>query len=421
MGDLNQPDVGRSGPASHAPRGLDQDAAESEGAKNDATLRISLLPPSDVRESRVCITPEDAKRLIEGGHTVVVSATPSPEPAFTADAFEAVGAEVATDAGALLESDVLVTLAPPGDDVVDALDARHTLIGFLGPFENPGLIGRLAAQGVTVVALELVPRTTVAQPMDALSSQASLAGYAAVMLAASRIRRVFPMMSTAAGTIRPAKVLVLGAGVAGLQAIATAQRLNAQVTAFDVRASAGEQVRSLGAKFAPLPDAADAQAAGGYAKESSDAELARQREHLAVLCSASDVVIATAQVFGRTAPMLVTAEMIDGMRPGSVVVDAAIATGGNVEISRANEDVERGGVTVLADPLLAARVAMDASQVLSANIAALLQRIIDPDSGGVWAEGADEITDAVTLVRGGRVTDERVAALVEEDLPEDTR
>ncbi|MEM1184221.1 MAG: NAD(P) transhydrogenase subunit alpha [Planctomycetota bacterium] len=375
-----------------------------------APMKLALLPHEPEGDARVCLTPQDTAVLTADGHRLAVPNNPSIDPAFSVNAFTDGGASFTDDVATAAEC--LLTLHPPSETLIARLDARHTLVGFLAPFERPEVIASLAEKGLTAVALELVPRTTIAQSMDALSSQASLAGYAAVMLAASRLAKALPMMSTAAGTIRPAKVLVLGAGVAGLQAIATAQRLGARVTAFDVRATAAEQVRSLGAKFASLPEAEDAETAGGYAKEASQAQLERQREHLKGLCSASDIVITTAQVFGRPAPTLVTEAMVDAMQPGSIIVDAAASTGGNVEIGRPDEDLVRNGVTVISDTILAARVARDASQVLSANIVALLKRIIDPTTARVKAEGEDEIADAVTVVRDGRITDERVAAQI---------
>ncbi|MEM7754769.1 MAG: NAD(P) transhydrogenase subunit alpha [Planctomycetota bacterium] len=388
--------------------------AETRDEPKAKTLSIAMLRHEPIQDARVCLTPSDVAKLTQAGHTIRVPAAPSSDPAFSADAYSNAGALVTASDDELLEATILVTLHPPAPETAGKLTPNHTLLGFLSPFERAEAIAELADRGTTAVALELVPRTTIAQSMDALSSQASLAGYAAVMLAAARLPKAFPMMSTAAGTIRPAKVLVLGAGVAGLQAIATAQRLGARVTGFDVRSAAAEQVRSLGAKFAPVPnaEAEDAETAGGYAKEASDDQLARQREHLKALAATSDIVITTAQVFAKAAPTLMTLDMIDAMQPGSVIIDAAAATGGNVERTEGDsaEERTRNGVTIIADPILPARVAHDASQVLSANIVALLDRITNPQTATIKQAGEDDIADAVTVTRSGSITDGRIAA-----------
>ncbi len=281
------------------------------------------------------------------------------------------------------------------------LRAGSLLVGLLHPFESHALFELTKRGGVSAVAMELIPRSTIAQSMDALSSQASLAGYAAVIRGASRLRSVLPMMSTPAGTIPPARVLVIGTGVAGLQAIATAVRLGARVTAYDVRPSAKEQVESLGAKFARIATDASAETKDGYAGAMSDTVVARQREALLKLCHESDLIITTAQIFGKPAPTIITRDMLAGMKPGSVIVDVAIGTGGNVESIRDGMDECVDGVVILADSKLTSAVARDASTMLSANIASLLVRITD-EAGTLRIDADDEILRSVLVTHAGR-------------------
>lgn len=403
-----------------------QQAAQEAGdqsAQSTPRHPLSVLPVPDDRELRSPLLPEHAKALTRGGWDIRVPAGLGVGAGATDDAYREAGAQVVDAGDASLrghgddQASVVVSLLPPTDDVVDGLAEGATLLGFLDPFGSVATVRRIAERGLDSVSLELVPRTTIAQPMDALSSQANVAGYAAVMLAAGRLRKVLPMMSTAAGTIRPARVLVVGTGVAGLQAIATAQRLGARVTAYDVRPAAKDQVESLGAKFARIDLGETGEAKGGYAKALTDEQLERQREQLARLCAESDIIVTTAQVFGRKAPVIVTDAMVRGMAPGSVVVDAAAATGGNVEPSVPGEEIDVDGVLVIGDAHLASRVAADASRVLGANILALLEHVIDQTSGrvrDVSGEDADEIASSVLLTRGGAIRDERVATLARE-------
>ena len=267
-------------------------------------------------------------------------------------------------------------------DTAGLLSEHTLLVGFIEPFARHDLVQQLAEQKVTTLPLEFVPRTTRAQSYDALSSQASLAGYVAVLLAANSTAKVLPMMSTAAGTIQPARVLVIGTGVAGLQAIATARRLGARVTAFDVRDTAKEQVESLGAKFAVIDLGQTEEQAGGYAGALTDEQLAKQRAGLAALCAESDIIVTTAQIFGRPAPTILTPEMVAGMKRGAVIVDTAFATGGNVDSSvELDEDsTTNNGVLILREARLAARVAVDASAVLGKNITGLLGHVCDDET-----------------------------------------
>jgi NAD(P) transhydrogenase subunit alpha len=276
------------------------------------------------------------------------------------------------------------------------------LVGFLDPFDAPDLITTLVERRVTAFAMEAIPRTTVAQTMDALSSQATAAGYQAVLTAAAAAPRFFPMLTTAAGTIPPARVLVLGAGVAGLQAIATAKRLGAVVSAYDIRPEVREQIESLGARFVAAPVDESAAAATGYAKEVADETQRRQMEALTDHVAKAEVVITTAQVPGMTAPLLVSTEMVEQMRPGSVVVDAAAPTGGNCELTRPGETVIHNGVTIMGPVDLAGQVAYDASQMYARNVAAFLGRITGGD-GEPNIDLDDEIVGAACITHDGKV------------------
>jgi NAD(P) transhydrogenase subunit alpha len=281
------------------------------------------------------------------------------------------------------------------------------MVGFLDPLASPQGAQVLAACGATAFALELLPRTTRAQALDALASAASVVGYKAVLLAAGALPRMFPMMMTAGGTLTPARVFVIGGGVAGLQAIATARRLGAVVQAYDVRPAVKEQVESLGGKFVELPlEAGDAQDAGGYAKAMDESFYRRQREMMAKVIAACDVVISTAAVPGKKAPVLITAEMVDGMPPGSVIVDVAAEQGGNCEVTRAGEDVVRNGVTVMGPVNLAASVPNHASQMFARNVSNFLALIVK--DGALAIDTADDIVRETLVARGGEVVHPRV-------------
>jgi NAD(P) transhydrogenase subunit alpha len=282
------------------------------------------------------------------------------------------------------------------------------VIALLDPLGDPDGVAAVAATGATAFAMELVPRTTLAQAMDVLSSQATAAGYEAVLLAARTLPRFFPMMTTAAGTIRPASVLVLGAGVAGLQAIATAKRLGAVVSGYDIRPAARDQIESLGARFVAGPVAAAAEGTGGYAAEVDEATKRSQQEALAAAVTAADVVITTAQVPGRRAPILVTTAMVEAMKPGAVVVDLAAATGGNCEVTVADQVVTRNGVMVLGPTALASDKAGNASEMFSRNVTALFEHVVARQ--GFAADASDEIVVGCRVAFGGEVVDGRVRA-----------
>lgn len=382
---------------------------------------IAAIVPMDSQDRRVPVTPEAAKAYFAAGWDVRVPRGGGLQSGYTDSAYEEAGATLVDEKQLLDGAHVAVCVSVPSDAFVDALPGGVMLVGFLDPFQQPARIGRLAKRGVTSLALELVPRTTIAQSMDGLSSQASLAGYAAVLLAASKLTKALPMMSTPAGTIKPARVLVVGTGVAGLQAIATAVRLGARVTAYDVRPTAKEQVESLGAKFAKIDLGETGETAGGYAKELTSEQLDMQRQQLTKLCAESEIIITTAQIFGRRAPMIVTADMVRAMKPGSVIVDAAIATGGNVEVAKVGEEIEFEGVTIIGDPLLPSRAARDASQVLASNFVSLLTRVLDAETKQLKNPEDDEILSGVLLTHEGQVRDERIAKLLGDTTNGDAR
>src|SRR5438874_3545456 len=311
-------------------------------------MRIGVPKETAAGEHRVALVPEVVSKLRAKGLDVMVQAGAGSGALLPDAAFEEAGASVASDAPQVWASDLVVVIAPPGGDEIRSLRAGAIVVGFLAPLTSPVTTRALADAGVTSFAMEAIPRITRAQSMDALSSQATVGGYLSALLAARELPRFFPMLTTAAGTIRPAKVLVLGAGVAGLQAIATARRLGAVVQAYDVRAAVKEQIESLGAKFVELPlEAGESQDRGGYARAMDESFYRRQRETMLKVVAGSEVVIATAAVPGQKAPVLLTAEMVDAMPPGAVVVDVAAEQGGNCELTRPGETVVHGHVTIV--------------------------------------------------------------------------
>jgi NAD(P) transhydrogenase subunit alpha len=318
--------------------------------------------------------------------------------------FRRAGAQVAGDRAASLGSaDMVLRVRQPPAEEVGRLKEGSVHVSFLDPFGSRELLDALAARGVSAISMEMMPRTTLAQKMDALSSQASLAGYAAAVLAAQKLDRVLPMMMTPAGTIAPARVLVIGAGVAGLQAIATAKRLGARVSAFDVRPAVAEQVASLGARFIRLEQEDAGETRQGYAREMEAGQLERQRRALAPHCAASDIVITTAQVFGRRAPLIVTEEMLGGMRPGSVVVDLAVQSGGNVAGSLPDREADAGGVRLIGLANAPALVAASASEMYASNLCNLVEQFWDAQARTFVLDLEDEIIRACLVTHGGRV------------------
>jgi NAD(P) transhydrogenase subunit alpha len=356
-------------------------------------MRLGVPKETVPGERRVALVPELVSRLAGAGFEIVVERGAGATAFFPDEGFEEAGATLVDDA---FDADGVVKVRKPASSEVEALREGSILVAFLEPLTDPEGIDRLAARGVTAFAMESIPRITRAQPMDALSSQATVAGYKAVLLAAERLPRFFPMLMTAAGTVAPAKVLVLGAGVAGLQAIATARRLGAVVTGFDVRPVVKEQVESLGAAFLELGVTAE-ETEGGYARELSDEQQRRQQEELAGRIADFDVVVTTALVPGRPAPRLIPAAAVGAMRPGSVIVDLAAETGGNCELTEPGEVVERDGVTVVGLTNLARTMPHHASQLYARNVAALLQHLAP--AGEVELDWADEITAGACVTR----------------------
>jgi NAD(P) transhydrogenase subunit alpha len=356
-------------------------------------------------ERRVALTPDEVKRLSEGGARVRLERGAGEAAGYADESYALLGAELVADATAALEgADVVLRVAPPSAEEIAALPAHALLISYLRPLDRPELIQALAARGVSALAVELVPRITRAQTMDALSSQANIAGYRAVLVASTLLPRYFPLLMTAAGTVPPARVLVLGAGVAGLQAIATARRLGAVVTAFDVRAAVKEQVQSLGAKFFEVEGMADAAAETGYARELTEEEQAQQREALQVQIARSDVVITTALVPGRPAPKLITAEAVANMGHGSVIVDLAAEAGGNCEGTKPGEVVTtEHGVTIDGRLNLPSRMAEHASQLYARNVMSLLE-LMTGEEAKLELDFEDEVLAGSCVARDGKAT-----------------
>ncbi len=369
-------------------------------------------------ETRVALTPETAALLVKDGHEVRIEAGAGDRAWFPDDQYREAGAAILPDPGELYgAADVLFKINPPGMHSAtgvheaELLREGSALIGFLMPFDHPEAIRKLAERQITGFSMEFLPRISRAQSMDVLSSMATVSGYKAALHAAARLGKFFPLLMTAAGTVPPAVVLVLGAGVAGLQAVATAKRLGARVEAFDPRPAVKEQVQSLGATFVDMEMPEEAETDGGYAREQTDAFLQKEREAIGNRLARVDVVITTAQVFGKRAPVLITEEMVKKMRPGSLIVDLAVRQGGNCELSPPDGVVEKHGVSILGAWNLAAEVPVDASRMFARNITQLFRHIYStPDS---MPDFKDEITRAVCITRDGEVTDERVRTFLQ--------
>ena len=373
-------------------------------------MKIAVLNETSPGEARVALMPDSVQKLVSARASLAVESGAGLGAARTDDDFKNAGAEIISDRNALLASaDVLVTVARPAAEDFQKLRRGAVVLGFLRPLDEPAKLAPALENGLTTFSMELVPRITRAQAMDALSSMATVAGYKAVLLGADRIPRMFPLLMTAAGTVPPARVLVLGAGVAGLQAIATARRLGAVVEAYDVRAAAGEQVRSLGAKFLEVDlGGIQTEDKGGYAVELSPEALQRGRDLIAEQAKTADVIITTAQVPGRKAPVLMDETAINAMKRGSVVIDLAGATGGNVIGSKPDEIVERNGVTILAPTNLPATVPVHASQLYSRNVTAFLNLLIK--DGDLNLDLNDDVVGPSCVTHEGRWMNQRVAA-----------
>jgi NAD(P) transhydrogenase subunit alpha len=367
-------------------------------------MKLGVPNQSAQGEKRVALVPEVAKKLAARGVDAVVEAGGGELSHIPDAAYEEAGATIGS-AEAAWGAEVVAVVRAPTSEEIGRLERGSVLIGFLGPLTSPDTTRALASQGVTAFAMEAIPRISRAQAMDALSSQASIGGYRAVLIAALDMGRFFPMLTTAAGTIKPASVLVLGAGVAGLQAIATARRLGSVVTAFDVRDVVREQVESLGARFLDLKLEADAEGEGGYAKELAEDAAKRQQDALAEAIGRFDVVITTAQVPGRRAPLLVTARAVENMKPGSVIVDMAGESGGNCELTEPGETVVKHDVTIAAPLNLPGDMPDHASQLYSRNVSALLELMVD-DEGQLKLDFEDAVIAGACITRDGEIVHE---------------
>jgi len=366
-------------------------------------MKIGAPSETAENEQRVALVPETVGRLTRGGHEIIIQAGAGDRAGYTDEAYIGAGATIAPEAaGVLGEAELVAKVQKPTLQEIAALKPGTILLAMLFARNDPETVQALANQKVTGLSMELVPRIARAQSMDVLSSQASIAGYKAVLIAANAQGKYFPMMMTAAGTVPPAKVLIIGAGVAGLQAIATAGRLGAVVEAYDVRAAVKDQIESLGARFVEVEGAADAEAAGGYAREQTEEERARAQEVLAEHVKDSDVVITTAAIPGRPAPKIVTEDMVHGMRPGAVIVDLAADTGGNCALTKAGEVASVNGVLIHGPVNVPSSMAHHASQLYSRNVASLLNLLLD-ENGQPNLNLEDEVFDAMCVSHDGAV------------------
>jgi NAD(P) transhydrogenase subunit alpha len=376
-------------------------------------MKIAVPRETAEGEARAALTPQIAGQLVAAGNEVLVQAGAGEAAHFADEAYAEAGATIVPDVAALYgQADLMLRVGRPSDEEIDMLRPDAVLIGTLGTLSNPKLAARLAERGITAISMDAIPRITRAQSMDSLSSQSTVGGYKAVLLAATRLPKFFPLLTTAAGTVRPARGLIMGAGVAGLMAIGTARRLGAVVEAFDVRPVVKEQVESLGATFVEVPmteeEKASAQTAGGYAREMSPDYQRRQRELIAERVQAADFVITTALIPGRRAPILVTAEMVKTMQPGSVIVDMAAEAGGNCELTEPGQEVVAHGVTIIGLTNLPATLPTHATQMYAKNVQTLLDHLIT--EGTLNLDFQDEITKGATITHGGQVVHEATAS-----------
>ncbi|MBD2776410.1 Re/Si-specific NAD(P)(+) transhydrogenase subunit alpha [Iningainema tapete] len=375
-------------------------------------MRLAVAKEIEVCERRVALIPDTVAKLVKQGVEVWVEAGAGERAFFSDEAYEKAGAKIIADTTTLWgEADILLKVSPPqerenGRSEIDMLRPGAVLIAFLNPLGNPSVAQQLVERKVTAFSMELIPRTTRAQSIDALSSQASIAGYKAVLIAAAALPKYFPMLTTAAGTIAPAKVFIMGAGVAGLQAIATARRLGAVVEAFDIRPAVKEEVQSLGAKFVEVKLEEETTAAGGYAKEISEASKQRTQEVVTEHVKNADVVITTAQVPGKKAPILVTEEMVAQMKPGSVIVDLAAEQGGNCACTDPGKDIVWNGVTIIGPINLPSSMPVHASQLYAKNLTSLLQLLIKDKA--LQINFADDIINAACITHESEIRNQRV-------------
>ena len=369
--------------------------------------RVLICRENDPAETRVAMLPNDIKKLSAMGYEFSVVSQAGAKSGASDSDYEKAGARIVkNETEGLADAEIVLRIMKNED--TDGLKAGMLQLSYLDPWNSGELLKRLADKGVMAVSLEMIPRSTLAQKMDVQSSQTSLAGYTAVINAAARLNKIMPMMVTPSGTIDPARVFVIGVGVAGLQAIATAKRLGARVDAFDTRPDVEEQVRSLGASFVKIDLGEMGQTDQGYAKELTPEQIKKQQEAQAKVCERSDIVITTAKVFGRRAPRLISKDVISKMKPGAVIVDMAAGSGGNVEGSKPFEDVVfDNGVTVMSGELLERQVPYDASKMLSGNFSAFLTHFYDKEQGGLTVDLNDEIMKGCLITKDGRIIHER--------------
>ena len=367
---------------------------------------ILVCRETDPRETRVALIPDDVKKLIGMGFSVTVVSGAGVKSGFTDAAYEKAGAKLVQNEADGYDAEIVLRILKPASAAGLKPGTLH--LSYLDPFNEKELLNEFARNEIQAVSLEMIPRTTLAQKMDVQSSQTSLAGYVAVVNAAARLPKILPMMVTPSGTISPARVFIIGVGVAGLQAIATAKRLGARVDAFDTRPVVEEQVKSLGASFVKIDLGEMGQTAQGYAKELTPEQIEKQREGQAKVCERSNIVITTAKVFGRKAPRLIAKDVIDRMQPGSIIVDMAVSTGGNVEGSKLFEEVVTdNGVIIMSGDFLERQVPYDASKMLSGNFTAFMTHFFDKEAKELKVNLDDEIMRGCLLTQGGKIIHER--------------
>lgn len=375
-------------------------------------MQIAVPSETHANEKRVALIPDAVKKLVRAGFDVVIEAGAGVRAGFSDAEYTEAGATLSSDTDALLGgADILLRVNKPALEDVKKIKRGALHISYLDPYNEAELIDAMAAQGVSSVSMEMIPRTTRAQKMDALSSQASLAGYSMVLLAANKLGRILPMMMTPAGTLKPARVFVIGAGVAGLQAIATAKRLGAKVDAFDTRPVVAEQVQSLGAKFVNIDLGEMGQTEGGYAKELTPEQLELQRLGMKDIISQSDIVITTAQLFGRPAPRIITKDMVEAMKPGGVIVDMAVGSGGNVEGSVPDETVVINGVSIIGVANLPSETAQDASQMYSSNLFNLVTEYWNEETKTFNLNLEDDILEGCVITHDGEIVNTAIKNL----------
>lgn len=375
---------------------------------------MQIAVPSEIHanEKRVALIPDSVKKLTHAGLDVMVESGLGVQAGFTDSDYIDAGATISNDRAALLGSGgIVLRVQKPTLEEVAQLKKGTLHISYLDPYNETELVDALAAQGVTAISMEMIPRTTRAQKMDALSSQANLAGYAMVLLGASKLNRILPMMMTPAGTLSPARVFVIGAGVAGLQAIATAKRMGAKVEAFDTRSVVAEQVQSVGGKFIEIDLGETGQTKDGYANALTPEQIELQQQGMKDVISKSDIVITTAQLFGRPAPLIVNGDMVAAMKPGSVIVDMAVGTGGNVEGSVVDETVDVNGVSIIGVSNLPSEMATDASQMYSSNLFNLVTEFWNEEEKSFNLDMEDDILQACVITHDGALVNETIKSI----------